>query len=263
MQKHFVTAALLACALVIANPSTAAAQGQIVEAGLRYWKPSPEIVLSTGGLTALGLGDVDFVNEFGFEDERFRELRATIGRGHKFRLRKVTFEYNEETTIQRTIVFQGRPLTVGTQATGDVKWDLWTFGYEWDFISRSGGFLGFVTDLKYNKVTASIESPMLTSAATTDVTAPVPTIGVIGRANLGTYGSITSEFTGLSLKRGTDSDDPFEGKFYDFDIYGTINLGRNAGIEVGYRSIDVHYLVDDDSGDLKMKGPYFGGVVKF
>ena len=262
MQKHFVAAALLACALVISSRD-AAAQGQIVEAGMRFWKPSPEIVLSTGGLTNLGLGDVDFVDEFGFEDERFRELRATIGRNHKFRIRKVTFEYNEEATIQRTIVFQGRPLTVGAQATGDVKWDLWSFGYQWDFISRPGGFLGLVTDLKYNKVTASIESPALASAATTDVTAPVPTIGVTGRANLGTYGSVTAEFTGLSLKRGEDSDDPFEGKFTDFDIYGTINLGRNVGIEVGYRSIDVHYLVDDDSGDLSMKGPYFGGSVRF
>jgi hypothetical protein len=263
MRTHLGAAAFLACALVIVSPGTSAAQGQIVEAGLRFWKPSPGIVLSTGGLTTLGVGDVDFVEEFGFEDERFRELRATIGRGHKFRLRKVTFEYNADTTIQRTIIFQGRPLTVGAPATGDVKWDLWSFGYEWDFVSRTGGFLGLVTDLKYNKVTASIASPMLTSAATTDVTAPVPTIGVTGRVNLGTYGSLTTEFTGLSISRGEDSDDPFEGKFYDFDIYGTINVGRNLGLEVGYRSIDVHYLVDDDTGDLEMKGPYFGGVVKF
>lgn len=262
MRNHVIAVGLLASALAVASPRAAAAQGPIVEAGLRYWTPSPEIVLSTGGLTSLGIGDVNFVEEFGFEDDRFRELRATIGRGHKFRLRKVTFEYSEDATIQRTIVFQGRPFIAGGPATADVTWDLWTLGYEWDFISRGGGFLGFVTDLKYNKVKASITSPMLTSTASTDVTAPVPTIGVIGRVNLGSMGSITSEFTGFKLSR-TDGDDPFEGKFTDFDIYGTVNIGRNLGVEVGYRSIDVHYLVDDDSGDLGMAGPYFGGTLRF
>ena len=42
---------------------------------------------------------------------------------------------------------------------------------EVDFVSRERGFFGFIADVKYNKVAASINSP-----------APVPTFGVIGRA---------------------------------------------------------------------------------
>jgi len=262
MRNTFAAGALLLCTLVLASPTTVSAQGHIVEAGVRFWKPSPEFVLSTDGLTGVGLDNVDFVEEFGLEKKTFREFRATVGRSHKFRFSKVSFNYEAEANIQKTIVFQGRVFTVGAPATTDVKWDLWTFGYEWDFISRDGGFLGLVTDLKYNKVVASIESSALASVAATDVTAPVPTIGLIGRAYLGSNGSITTEFTGLSVSRKNE-DTQFEGKFYDFDIYGTIHLGPNLGVEVGYRSVDAHYLVDGDSGDLKMKGPYFGGTLRF
>ena len=264
MRNRLLIGVLSLCTLALAFPRTVSAQDHVAELGVRFWKPSPGLVISSGGLTGVGLSNVDFVQEFGIESTSFPELRASIGRGHKLRISKVSFDYNADATIQRTIVFQGRRLTVGAPASTDIAWDLWTFGYEWDFISRSGGFLGFVTDLKFNKVAASIASPLLSSAATTDVTVPVPTIGFIGRAYLGSVGAITSEFTGLSLNRtDKDSGDVFEGKFYDFDIYATINLGKHLGVQGGYRSVDVHYIVDDDSGDLEMKGPYFGGALRF
>ena len=49
----------------------------------------------------------------------------------------------------------------------------------------------------------------------------------------------------------------------DFDIYATLNFGKNVGVQGGYRSVVAEYLVDDDQGDLKLKGTYFGGVVRF
>ena len=264
MRNPLTIGVLLLCPLMLAAPRTSAAQDQTVELALRFWKPSPDLVLSTGGLTGVGLNNVDFVQEFGLEDASFPEFRASIGRRHKLRVSKVSFDYTADATIQRTIVFQGRRLPVGAPASTDITWDLWTFGYEWDFVSREGGFLGVVADLKYNKIVASIESPALTSTAATDVKAPVPTIGLIGRAYLGSAGSLTTEFTGLSLSR-TDKDtgEVSEGKFYDFDVYATVHLGRHLGVQGGYRSVNVHYIVDEDSGDLKMKGPYFGGSLRF
>jgi hypothetical protein len=99
---------------------------------------------------------------------------------------------------------------------------------------------------------------LLTSAATTDVTAPIPTIGVIGRGYVSPNVSITGEFSGLNIARDED-----EGKLYDFDLYGTVTAGRNFGVQAGYRSVTVDYVVDSDSGVLKMKGLYLGAVVRF
>jgi hypothetical protein len=81
---------------------------------------------------------------------------------------------------------------------------------------------------------------------------------VIGRGYVAPAVSITGELTGLSITR-----DEFEGKFFDFDLYGTVSFGRNVGVQGGYRSVVVDYIVDEDTGDLKMKGPYFGAVVRF
>jgi hypothetical protein len=261
MRNHLRVVLFSALVVTIGAASAHAqlpAEDHVAELGVMFWKPSPVLTLSTDALTGAGVGEVDFVEEFAIENKYFPEFRATIGRSHKFRASAVTFNYEEEAIITRTIVFQGRTFNIGAPATADIKWKLYKFGYEWDFVSRERGFFGVVADLKYNRVEASIDSPVLTSAATTDTTAPVPTIGVIGRGYLANAVSITGEFSGFSITR-----DEFEGTFFDFDLYGTVSMGRNFGVQGGYRSVVVDYLVDGDSGDLKMKGPYFGAVVRF
>jgi hypothetical protein len=258
MRNH-ARVVLWSMVLVLSGSVSALAQNtQVAELGVMFWKPTPELRLSTDVLTGAGVSEVDFVQEFGIENKYFPEFRATLGRTHKFRTSFVTFDYNAEAIITRRITFRGQTFDVGAPATADISWKLYKFGYEFDFVSRPGGFFGFIADLKYNRVEASIDSPVLTSAATTDVTAPVPAIGVIGRGYLSDNVSITGEFTGLNLNRGED-----KGKFYDFDLYGTVTAGRNFGVQGGYRSVVVDYVVDADTGVLKMKGLYFGAVVRF
>ena len=258
MRQHARVITFSLFTILLGAASADAQNDQVVELGVMFWKPSPELTLSTDALVGAGVNEVDFVQEFGIEDKFFPEFRAALGRNHKFRASFVTFSYDAETIITRTIVFQGRTLNIGAPATADIKWNLYKFGYEWDFVSRERGFFGLIADLKYNKVEASIDSPALTSAAATDVTAPVPTIGVIGRGYLAPAVSITGEFSGLNLSPGDD-----QLKFWDFDLYGTVTFGRNVGIQGGYRSVVADYIIDEDTGDLKMKGLYFGAVVRF
>jgi len=262
MRNRFCVAVLSFCALILPAPCAHAQslppEDHVVELGVMFWKPSPELVLSTDALSAAGVNEVDFVQEFGIEDTFFPEFRATLGRNHKFRVSFVTIKYDAETIVQRTIRWEGRTFNIGVPASADIKWNLWKFGYEWDVVSRERGFFGLIADLKYNRVEASIDSPALTSAAATDTTALVPTFGAIGRGRLAPMVSVTGELTGLSITR-----DEFEAKFFDFDLYGTVSFGRHVGVQGGYRSVVVDYLVDEDSGDLKMKGPYFGAVVRF
>jgi hypothetical protein len=154
-------------------------------------------------------------------------------------------------------------------ATADLSWRLWRFGYEWDFVARDRGLVGFITELKLNDVSAALAASGFGSEIT-EVTAPIPTIGIIARAYPDKSVSITAEFTGFKMpgfignriSEAIEGDD-FEAKMYDFDIYGTVSFGRHAGVQVGYRSVTADYLVEDDAGDLKMKGMYFGGLVRF
>ena len=252
---------IFVCSMILfgarANAQVLPAEDHVGELGLMFFKPSPELTLSTDA-TASALGTVDFVQEFNIEDKTFPEFRAAIGRNHKFRVSHVKFSYEESATINRTFVFQGRTFIVGAPASADIDWDLWTLGYEWDFVRRERGFFGVIADLKYNKIEASVESTALSSPAATDTKAPVPTIGVIGRGYIAPMVAITGEFTGLKVSSGD-----FDVKFTDFDISGIVSFGRFVGAQIGYRSVIADYVVDEDTGVLKMKGPYFGGVLRF
>lgn len=233
-----------------------------VEIGLMFWKPTPELTIRSNDLGVIG-NEFDFVQEFGIENKRFREFRATLkaGRKHKLRFQYVPIAYDQDAIIQRRIVFAGRTFAVGFPAIANVEWKFWRFGYEWDFVSRSAGFLGMIAELKYNTVRGEITTPIVNLDATAEQTAPVPALGVIGRGYLSKNISITGEFTGFRMPDSISEE--FDADFWDFDLYGTANLGRNVGLQAGYRSLDVDYLAEEDAGHLKMKGLYFGGVVRF
>ncbi len=271
MTTRLLTFAALALLLVTppaeaqfsAQPDIVPAEDFNVELGLMFWQPTPELSITTGNAQ---VGTVDFVEDFGISEERFREFRVVLkpGRKHKIRFNYVAFNYDQDAVLQRTITFQNLTFPVTADANADINWDLYRFGYEWDFLSRSRGFLGLIAEVKYNTVNADVSATATAFGLTQTVAAEfaqdaaVPTIGVIGRGYLGEYVSITSEFTLFRYEN-----DEFRGKFYDFEISGAAHLGKNVGAQVGWRSVRVDFLVDEDAGDLKMAGPYFGGFVRF
>jgi len=252
----------------VANPVPG--EQYVVELGLNWWTPSPTLDIQTGALAALGENRVDFVREFDIENTRFTEFHATLkaGRKHKLRFSRVPMRYEESATLSRTIEFGGITFPVSVPATADLEWLLWRIGYEWDFAVGDRGFAGLLTELQVNKVTADLSAAGYGSELT-EITAPVPTIGLVLRGYPGRHVSITGEFTGFSVPGFVGrwvSDavgDEFEVKMFDFDLYATVNLGRHVGVRGGYRSVKADYTVEDDTGNLQMKGLYFGGLVRF
>lgn len=249
---------LLLTAAILCVGSAASAQGSPenfgLEAGLIFWKPSPEIVLSSGTLGT----PVDFINTFAVEDKRFRSYRIVSKAGkHKVRFSKEDIKYDATAPLIHTIQFQGQTYTVGVPATAELDWKLTRIGYEWDPIASPRGFVGLVFDLKYNKLNAQLSAPGI-AAQIFERTIPVPTVGGIARAYLGQYISVTTELTGFKLNHSD-----FHAKFWEFDLYGTANLGRNFGLQYGYRRVTVNYDIESDVGDLKLKGPYFGLLIRF
>jgi 2',3'-cyclic-nucleotide 2'-phosphodiesterase (5'-nucleotidase family) len=125
-----------------------------------------------------------------------------------------------------------------------------------------------VTELKQNHLLADLSAPGFGTEAT-DVTAPIINLGVIARVYPHRNIAITAEYTGFKLfgvvKTVADrlTDEDLEAKMQDFDIYGTFNFGRHVGAQIGYRSLTSEYAIEEDEGDLSMKGFYFGGLVRF
>jgi hypothetical protein len=244
------------------NPSTG--ETYRVEVAGSLWNPTPDIVISSESLGILG-DSVDFVNTLGIEKTTFKQLKLVLrpARKHKFRFEYTPITYNAQKTIPTTFTFNGQKYTVGLPVTTDLTWKAYRFGYEWDFVYRDRGFAGLVLETKYTEVSATLAAPIAGLSEFTRARAPIPAIGFVGRGYVVPNISITGEFSFFKLPdKALDSND-YSAKYYDFDLYGTVNFNQYVGAQLGYRSFDVFYKVEKDLGTLKLKGIYFGGVARF
>ena len=236
-----------------------------VELGGTFWSPTPEILISSESLGITG-DNVDFVNTLGLKKTRFKQLKLVLrpGTKHKFRVEYTPIKYNGRNTVATPFVFNGQRYTIGLPVTSELLWKAYRFGYEYDFVYKDRGFVGLLLETKYTDITATLTATLLGLSQTefTHARGPIPSIGVIARGYVVPNISITGEFSGFP-EIGTTGSSKYGGKYYDFDLYGTVNFSNNLGAQAGYRSLDVLYKVNKDSGTMKLKGLYFGGVARF
>src|SRR5438132_1192456 len=83
------------------------------------------------------------------------QLRPT--RNHKFRLNYVPIKYDGNTTLTRSIVFNGQGYAAGAVAVSALDWKAYRFGYEYDFIIKDQGFGGFIIEAKYTDVRVQLD----------------------------------------------------------------------------------------------------------
>ena len=276
-----VAAAFSVCLIVVFTAASAQAQykpgrglsdratGETyhVEVGGFFWNPTPDIGISSESLPIVGqtATRIDFVNDLGIEKKRFKQIKVVLRptTKHKFRFEYTPIHYtagvDEPVTIRRDVIFNGIIFPVALPVETDLTWKAYRFAYEFDFIYRDRGFLGLVLEAKYTDVEASLKN--IISNEFVHARAPIPAIGVIGRVYVVPNISITGEFGGFKLPEGIDEN--YRARYYDFDLYGTVNFTENVGAQLGYRSFDVFYKIDNDEGALTLKGLYFGGVVRF
>jgi hypothetical protein len=233
-----------------------------VEGSFGIWSPSSNVEIASEGLGIPG-SSIDVKRDLGMIDQRFRELRfiGRPARKHKFRFQYIPINYVQQATLVRDVVFQGQRYRVGLPVNSQLKWNAFRFGYEYDFIYRNRGFVGFILDAKYTDVSASLQSPLNNERIR--ARAPIPTIGGIGRFYIVPNISITGELTGADIPDALGKRFEVDGHYFDLDIYGTVNFNNYVGAQIGYRKFDVSYSVEDDTGAFVLKGLYFGGVARF
>jgi hypothetical protein len=228
-----------------------------VELSYALWRPNPTLEISSESLGIIG-DRIDAVADLGFEKRTFQDFRVVLRPSPKFKFRfgYTPIKYEGDTILTRSIVFNGQRYTVGLPVTSELQWNSWRFGIEYDFISRPRGFFGIILEGKYTDLNVELLAPLI--AEFTHVKVPIPTIGGIGRVYVAENVAVTAEVTGLKL---TIQDDT--GKYLEVDLNAQFNFNKNFGVQGGYRSMTVDYVVELDSGNLKLKGLYFGGVARF
>src|SRR5262249_31769044 len=150
-----------------------------VEVSGAFWNPSPDVVISSEQFGQIG-SNVDFVNTLGITETTFKQLRVVLrpGTKHKFRFEYTPLSYDAQKVITAEFTFNGQKFQVGIPVTTNLEWKAYRFGYEWDFVYKSRGFVGLLLDLKYTDLTATLTSPAVGASQFTHARAPIPAIGI-------------------------------------------------------------------------------------
>lgn len=238
-----------------------------IEASAGLWLPKTEMTISSEALGIQG-SDINFKRDLGLTDQKFGDLHVVLrpARKHKLRFGYVPINFEQEAILTRDVIFQGIRYRVGLPVNSQLNWKAYRFTYEYDFIYRNRGFVGFMLDAKYTDVKAALQSPI--DLESIHARAPIPTIGGIARYYVVPNISITGEISGFKIPDSVSKQ--YKAHYLDLDIYGTLNVTNNVGVQAGFRTFDVGYTIKDDdtvtttdAGSFVLKGLYFGGVLRF
>jgi hypothetical protein len=142
-----------------------------------------------------------------------------------------------------------------------LDWKVMRAGYEYDFIYRPRGFVGVFVEGRYTQLTASLVSLVAQGSVLAQV--PLPSAGFVGRAYVVKNVSLTVEAGGFKIPKISNK---YQGSYSDIDIYGTVNLGRYVGAQIGWRRMNTFIDVqqsDRYTGNFTFQGLWFGGVVRY
>jgi len=231
-----------------------------VEFAGSIWNPGLTGIISSQRLGIIG-SNVDFVEDLGFEQTSFKDIRIVLrpSKKSRFRIQYTPIEYQAETTLKRDLVFNGQTFPVSLPLQSELDWKVWRFGYEYDVFYHERGFVGVLFEGRYTQMTAALSSPLRSES--TEVSAPLPSIGVVGRAY--PIPEVAVNFEVSMFRVPGDAIPDVEANYYDWDIYGTINVHPKVGIQVGWRRMTSFLVVNDDNADVKFQGLWFGGALRY
>jgi hypothetical protein len=277
----------LVTAFVLLGALPAVAAAQYVAPSLEYqpmgeryhfefsgtiWNPSPTGSISSEQFGIIG-SNIDFAKDLDFTQTRFKDMRIVLrpSKKQKFRIQYTPVQYTSSTALDRSVVFNGINFNVALPIQANFGWNVWRFGYEYDFLYKKRGYVGMLLETRLTEMTAKLASPIDTEFTT--VRAPLPSIGVVGRAYVTQEVAINFEVSGLcglqnsagkiSASCTQQPTAKYQASYFDWDIYGTVNLTNYVGAQVGWRRMTTFIDVNQDTGNLKFQGLWFGGVVRY
>jgi hypothetical protein len=263
---------MAAAALALAAPGLARAQ-QATEItapaiGERYhvelagtiWNPDVNGQVSSEQFGILG-DQIDFVNDLAFQRTKMKDIRIVLRPTKKarFRIQYTPVVYQSDTIVPRTFTFNGQRYDVNMPINSEFDWKVLRLGYEYDFLYKPRGFVGVLLEGRLTQMTANLAAPFGTEFTT--IKAPLPAIGVVGRAYVLPDVAIDFEVSGLKIPQLQQVH--AEANYYDWDISGTFNVTNNVGVQAGWRRMTTFLDYKNDTGNVKFQGLWFGAVVRY
>lgn len=245
--------------------SSAVGEDYHVEFSGTLWNPDLFGYISSEQFGQVG-SNIDFITDLGYTKTRFKDMRIVLrpSQKSKFRIQYTPVVYEAETRFNRNIVFNGISFPLSVPVESSFGWKVWRFGYEYDFLYKSRGFVGMLLEARYThfdarlKTNSPVFSPPLEEFSS--IKAPLPALGIVGRAYPLPALAINFEVSGFKVP---DVDEKYQANYFDWDISGTFNLTNNVGVQAGWRKMTNYFLIEDDLGDVRFQGLWFGAALRY
>ncbi|HZT77616.1 MAG TPA: hypothetical protein VFA27_13270 [Vicinamibacterales bacterium] len=237
-----------------------------IEGSVGLWFPSADLTVASSGsgfLSGIGGTSISAENDLGMPSSTHLpdfELVLRPARRHKLRASYIPIQFTGSATLTRDITFNGQKYQIGVPVDSTLTWHAARFNYEFDFVDNNRGFGGFIVEAKYTDVRVELDAPTFGLAEFARAQAPIPALGGIARVYVVPNVAITGEVTAFKLPT---IEDKYAGHYVDVDIYATLNFTNNIGVKGGFRSLNLGYLIKQDTGDFTMNGVYFAAVLRY
>jgi len=248
---------LLLVSLVFIANCVVYAQEAIVEVEGRYWMTD---LTAKAKIVSSSIGsDLDFKSDLGLEDENFPEIKLICHRGpnNKYELSYTQIGYSADKIVTRNIEFSGNTYTSGSRVTTDLDIKYLSFVWVWQFINLPQDKLKFGTVAGVKALSADMElnAPSLGISKSDSIIGGLPVIGAALDINPISMIGLFAEVSGLSAGS--------YGYFLDAEAGVKLVPIRFVCLTGGYRLINMRADRDSDFAEIKFKGPFVGGVIRF
>ena len=151
-----------------------------IEGGADFWFPTADMVVASEQLGIPG-SQIDLKRDLGLVDQRFRALQVQLrpARATSSGSSTCRSPTPRSATLNQDIVFNGIRYRLGLPVNSTLDWKTYEFGYEFDFVVKNWGFVGFDPRGEvHRRPGARSTSPIASEFAR--ARGPIPAIGGIG-----------------------------------------------------------------------------------
>lgn len=209
-----------------------------------------------------GIGDtIDLASDLALAGETIDDLRITFhpSKRTEIRLTGTPISYSGDSVVSRSIEFAGQTFTVSSRVVSELNLDYYRAGFAWQFLSSSDGRFraGPLLEVKAFDGDASLAAP--------DLGLPV-SVGETFEAAFGSAGiAIDLEptervhvFGEFSTLVGADVGDQT-----DLEVGVRVVLWGPLTAQVGFRSMTIDYMDNNDEINFDIDGVFFGAGLRF
>jgi hypothetical protein len=236
-----------------------------VEVAGTFWNPVLSGRLAGDSFDVVG-DAIDLARDLGYDRSRLKDFRVVVRPTPRVRLRMqhTPVRYAAQTTFDRQIVVKGTSFPVSVPIVSDFGWTVWRGGFEYDVVYRSRGFVGVLLEARYTQLDARLatDTPFFSPPLEAFIAAkaPLPAIGIVSRAYVLPNVAVNFEVSGFRVPR---FDEQTEATYAEWDVHGTFNLNEFIGVQVGWRRMTMFLSTNEDEGDLRFRGMWFGGALRY